>query len=61
MLLTGSSITINFHSRRGKKTYLKAQKCFQNFTDVLVVLYGHFTPRSGLGGLGAYGLGGFGA
>ena len=26
-----------------------------------VVLYGHFTPRSGLGRLGAYGLGGLGA
>ena len=29
--------------------------------ELLVVLYGHFTPRSGLGGLGAYGLGGLGA
>ena len=25
--LTGSSITTNFHSGLGKKTYLKAQKC----------------------------------
>ena len=25
--MTGSSITINFHSTQGKKTYLKAQKC----------------------------------
>ena len=27
--MTGSSITINFHSRWGKKTYLKAQKMFE--------------------------------
>ena len=27
--VTGSSITINFHSRWGKKTYLKAQKMFE--------------------------------
>ena len=25
--MTGSSITTNFHSRLGKKTYLKVQKC----------------------------------
>lgn len=33
--VTGSSITINCHSRWGQKTYPKAQKCSKNFTDVI--------------------------
>ena len=37
------------------------QSIGNSFTVTTVVLYGHFTPRSGLGRLGAYGLGGLGA
>ena len=39
-----------------------AVKAQQNESHHLLVVYvQHFTPRSGLGGLGAYGLGGLGA
>ena len=38
-----------------------AQACSKESFRALVVYYVVFTPHSGLGGLGAYGLGGLGA
>ena len=44
--MTGSSIALNFHSIRGKKTYLTAQKCSKFNRRAL--LHDHRTGVNGL-------------